>query len=273
MNTPNLVKLEGLALATRGFEDGPRVRDIELAERLGYAHVKKLRELIETRSAELYTYGDIEWRSQKQLDHAASSSFAAENSDFPPIGEKSQKHGRSAGAYFLNEEQALLVSMFSEAPRAPEVRRALISAFKAVKLLLGRHSYLESRILEFEQRRDWELLWGPEIVSAICKLYRWPTTNANGGMYAPLAVIFDKLYRLFLGDEVVDAIKERNPQPSRGNNHHQLLQEKVREMVGSDVALVKTFADISATPGQWWAKLRTHFKREPYQLPFGGNWS
>jgi hypothetical protein len=267
MNALALVQIEGWTLARGGFEE-PRVRDIEIADRLGYSHVKKLRELIEEHSTELSAYGEVEWRVQNALESVTSGDDAAKNGFNPQKGEKGQKQGRPAGAYYLNEEQALLLSMFSGAPRAPEVRRALIAAFKAVKLLIGRHSYLESRLLEFEQRRDWEILWGPEIVAAICKLYRWPTHNANGTMYAPLAVIFDRLYRLFLGDAVVDEMKERNPTPSRGKNHHQLLQEKVREMVGTDVVLVKTYADMSATPSQWWAKLRTHFRHEPYQLTF-----
>ncbi len=247
MSTTNLTKIDGLVFAPK-FDDAPRVRDVELAERLGYKTVANFRELIDSHRIETETYGDLPW-----------------------ITEKSQKQGRPAGAYFLNEDQALLISMFSMAPRAPEVRRALIEAFRAVKLLLGRDSYLESRILQFEQRRDWEVLWGPDTVSAICKVYRWPTQNANGGMYAPLAMIFDRLYRLFLGDATVDEIKARNPKPSHGNNHHQLLQERVREMVGADVSLVKDYAHISLTPEDWWAKLRTRFRREPYQLSFGGN--
>jgi hypothetical protein len=242
----SVLAVEGWTLvAGVGGNSERRVRDVQLGERLGYKNPSDIRQVIDRNREEIEAYGVL-----------------------PQVEEKPERGGRPAKFFFLNEEQALLVSMFSGASRAPEVRRALIGAFKIVKALAGQASYLESRILEFEKRRDWDLLWGTDVVAAICKLYRWPTHNANGTMYAPLAMVFDRLYRLFLGDVTVAAIKARNPEPSRGKNHHQLLHDKVREMVGSDVSLVKSFADMSATPADWWAKLRTHFKRDPYQLSF-----
>jgi hypothetical protein len=241
----NLVvsRVGGWAL-TSGFEDGePRVRDIDLALALEYKNVTDIRQLLEKHRAEVESYGILPW-----------------------IKEESQKRGRPARCSYLNEAQSLLVSMLSGAPRAPEVRRSLIEAYQERKRQSFRSEFLEARLLDFDKRRAWERLWTEEVVGEICKLYRWPTTNANGGMYAPLASVMEKVYRTLLGDETVNRMQELNPHPRHGRNHHQLLQEKVREMVGTDVQLLVTFARQSGGPREWWRKLQSHFRREPYQL-------
>jgi hypothetical protein len=239
--------VDGLNFAV-GFADREaRVSDVELAKWLEFAGLKELRHLIESHSVELESYGELVWLG----------------------GAKGQKQGhRHAGHYYLNEPQALLVAMFSRTAKSADVRRMLIVAFGKVKKDVQRYEYLESRILAFDERRHWERLWGPSVVAEICRIHRWPTVGSTGQMFAPLRGVFDRLYRILLGDEVVDEIKKRNPNPRRGQNHHQLLQEKVREMIGNDVQLIEIFARQSATTDEWTAKLRAHFLREPYQLSF-----
>lgn len=235
--------VDGMAFAV-GFDDKePRVRDVALAAWLGFASIKELRQLIERHLDEIEAYGVL-----LQFE------------------EKSQKQGRPASYFYLNEPQALLVGILSRTAKAAEVRRALIVAFGKVKNDVKRYEYLEARILAFDERRNWERLWGPTVVAEICRLHRWPTVGSTGCMYAPLRGVFDRLYRIVLGDEVVDEIKKRNPDPRHGQNHHQLLQEKARDMVGNDIQLIEIFARQSATTDEWTSKLRAHFQREPYQL-------
>lgn len=88
----------------------PRVRDLDLAERLGMADPHDIRrKIIETNRAELEAYGGVSGRRP----------------------ETSAKGGRPATEYWLNEPQALLVCMFSRTERAADVRRALIEVFTA----------------------------------------------------------------------------------------------------------------------------------------------
>jgi len=88
----------------------PRVRDLDLAERLGMADPHDIRrKIIETNRAELEAYGGVSGRRP----------------------ETSPKGGRPSTEYWLNEPQALLVCMFSRTERAAEVRRALIEVFTA----------------------------------------------------------------------------------------------------------------------------------------------
>lgn len=85
----------------------PRVLDILVAERLGFERPRKIRELIERNLEEIEVYGVC-----------------------PTVGKTSgPRGGRPTKEYWLNEEQALLVSVLARTPKAAEVRRALIQSF------------------------------------------------------------------------------------------------------------------------------------------------
>lgn len=86
----------------------PRVRDLDLAERLGLTDPHSIRRTIDANRQELEGYGGISDRRSENTGR-----------------------GRPSTEYWLNEPQALLVCMFSRTERAAEVRRALIEVFTA----------------------------------------------------------------------------------------------------------------------------------------------
>lgn len=86
------------------IDSEPRVQDIVLGERLGFARPRKVREIIERNLPELKAYG----------------------SSAPRRG---AYRGTSFVEYHLNEPQALLICMFSNTAKAAEVRRQLITVF------------------------------------------------------------------------------------------------------------------------------------------------
>ncbi|WP_145684828.1 hypothetical protein [Azospirillum brasilense] len=96
------------ALITLSAVEGePRVLDTDLAAALGLLNPRKIRtDIIEANRAELEGFGPL-W------------------------SERLQTGGRPATAFYLNEEQALLVAMFSRTERAKEVRAALVRVFAA----------------------------------------------------------------------------------------------------------------------------------------------
>lgn len=98
-----------LTLHTLGNEQ--RILDTDLAEALGFSQPRQVRELILRNKPELQTLGSL--------------SQATTNPG--PLG------GRPATAYYLNEEQALLVCMFSRTVNAQAVRRQVIDTFMAVR--------------------------------------------------------------------------------------------------------------------------------------------
>lgn len=93
----------------------PRIRDIDLAERLGFDRPRKIREIIERNMAEIEGFG-----------HAPHRGAHIEIAK--PTGGIER---REVQEYWLNEEQALLVSVLSNAPKAPAVRAMLIRTFVA----------------------------------------------------------------------------------------------------------------------------------------------
>lgn len=99
------------SLAVAEFDGEPRVRDLDLAERLGFERPRKIRELIERNMAEITAMGIC-----------------------PAVG---QNHGGGRGRptkeFFLNEEQALVVAALSNTSQAREVRALLIRTFVAYR--------------------------------------------------------------------------------------------------------------------------------------------
>lgn len=94
----------------------PRIRDIDLAERLGMKMPRFIRkDLIIPNRAELELYGDL-------LETPSNSG----------------KRGRPGTVFYLNEEQALLICLFSRTAKAEEVRKIVIDVFMGF-----RHGHLE----------------------------------------------------------------------------------------------------------------------------------
>lgn len=123
-------------IALREMDGEPRVRDVDLAEKLGFDRPRKIRELIERNMAEVEMFG----------------------SSAPRRG---AYRGKAFTEYFLNEEQALLVSVLSNAPNAAAVRAMLIRVFVAYRRgqLKSRRSAYNSRPLA-HPGREARLQWG-----------------------------------------------------------------------------------------------------------------
>lgn len=86
----------------------PRILDTLLAKKLGMARPRKIRELIERNLDELSRYGTC-----------------------PTAGRVVR--GNEVAEYYLNEPQALLICIKSDAPKAPDVRQAIIEVFMAYR--------------------------------------------------------------------------------------------------------------------------------------------
>jgi len=91
------------------LDDEPRVLDLRVAEALEFDRPRDIRKLIERNSDELAAYGG--------LRHDGANP--------KPQG------GRPGVEYWLNEAQAILICMRSDAPRAADVRTEIIAVFQA----------------------------------------------------------------------------------------------------------------------------------------------
>jgi hypothetical protein len=105
----------------------PRVRDLDLAERLGFDRPRDIRKLIERNRSEIEGLGTC-----ATVAHVV--------------------RGNPTKELHLNEEQALLVAVLSNAPQAAAVRAMLIRTF--VSYRRGQIGGLDERGLELLQRTD-----------------------------------------------------------------------------------------------------------------------
>jgi hypothetical protein len=104
--------LPALQLHDLTDHDGePRIKDVRLADALEFNRQRDIRQLIERNCVELERYGVLR-------HHAANSS--------DPLG-----RGRPSEEYWLNEAQALILCMRSDAPRAADCRQEIIAVFQA----------------------------------------------------------------------------------------------------------------------------------------------
>jgi hypothetical protein len=105
-----LMRVDSWTLATTGFEDGqPRVRDLELAEHLGYERARTIRDLV-TRLVRDGFLNESELRRIVQ-----------------------QSRGRPANEFWLTEEQALIVAARSDTSTAVTTLKELVAVFISVR--------------------------------------------------------------------------------------------------------------------------------------------
>lgn len=111
-NELTITSVQGWAVATGGFDDGePRIRDLELAERLGYERPRAIRDLI-----------DSLVRSGKLND-----------SEVCRVARQTRGGGRPATEYWLTEAQALKVVAKSETRKADALLDEVIRVFVMVR--------------------------------------------------------------------------------------------------------------------------------------------
>lgn len=122
----------------RGEEDQPRIRDLDLAERLGYERTGDIRKLIR--------------RLEKDNGFGVLATVAQTSSS---------KGGRPGAEYWLTESQALEVAAASETANGKMILREMIEIFRmAVRgLLPGQSAHALRQIIEdiraeFQQRFD-----------------------------------------------------------------------------------------------------------------------
>lgn len=96
------------ALTLVAHEGEPRVRDTDLAARLGFAKPAKIRELIARHGGALTLLGLL-----------------------PTVGTTHAANGRTFDAFFLNKKQAIFITAKSETPTATEITIEIIEKFDA----------------------------------------------------------------------------------------------------------------------------------------------
>jgi hypothetical protein len=124
-------------------------------------------------------------------------------------------------------------------------------------------SYAE-RIFRREPR-EWERRFSHEFVESVCEVYGWHMVGRR--IPNQMASVFDKLYRLILGDAGKAALKARNPHPQKGSNHHQHLADELdRELPTLTRAIVYIAHRSGRNVDYFWRQIEELLGIKPIQM-------
>lgn len=199
--------MTSISIATVAGDGEPRVRDADLAERLGYANVKNFRSLI--RANEKYL------RKINQL---------RERRDRCPGG------GRDVVEYWLTEAQAIFIIGQSGTPVAKD-----ISVEIAIAFVEYRRRTFDTRLygaiakdLLLPAPRQWEREFDDRFWLALHRVGGWKRPAGNN--HSNCAHFINRyIYEYLLGQLGLTALRDANPRDDAGERacrHHQLLKDK-----------------------------------------------
>jgi P63C domain len=231
-----------MGLAIVDFEGEPRVLDVDVGRHLGMANPTDIRKLI-LRNAE-----DL--------------------SDFGILATVAKNHGGGRGRptteYLLNKVQALFIAGRSDTERGRTTYKMLVRAFDSY--MRGELRQPKIPPLLAADYGDWKKTWQDDLMRHLCALRgevfagRQPRWSAR---------INGVIYECLLGEDVYKELKQRNPKPSRGKNHHQLINGDVRDRFEKHLEFIGKLAAVSQSLRDFEHNLRVAYQGKALQLSLG----
>jgi hypothetical protein len=254
--TGMVLQVDGFALHRDGGDGEFRVRDIELAERLGYDRPRVIRELIAT----MVETGELPGIHVRR---------AVRRTSMPRGGERAVE-GRE---YWLDRFEALLVVMQSKAPNAIPMRRVIADVFYKALDELERNRSAIRRLPEHIERwflapsaSKFEALWPDSLVRELERLHGrdWTGGRHPHHMKSTYPAIYDRI----MTSPIAAAMMERNPDRAR-IRHHQLITPEARPFVVAQLGIIEAIARTSASKADFWARMDREYGHAYLQLQFG----
>ena len=236
-----------------------RMRDVDLAEHLDYDRPRKIRELIE-RLRDADEIPGVHMR--------------------PAVGriEIGPKHARRiredvVNEYWLDEIEALLVVMQSDAPAAKAMRRRIAEVFRAaLRQFEERESALRRLPAHIERwflspkALDFVALWPDSLVRELERLHGREWT---GGRHpGHLKSTYPAIYKSVMSAPVAAKMMASNPDRDK-IRHHQMITPEARPFVVAQLGIVESIARQSISKADFWARMDREYAGGMLQLPFG----
>jgi Rha family phage regulatory protein len=112
---------------------------------------------------------------------------------------------------------------------------------------------------------DWSLMFDTTIVEAVSRVFEWKMDGRR--VPRQMASIFQKLYRIILGAEVYRELKKRNPNPRHGSNHHQHLDDTIRdELKRASGFIVYAAHKAGKNPAIFWSEVQQFYGHRQVEL-------
>lgn len=227
----------------RDFGDNePRIRDLELGQRLGYAKAVSIRKVIR---------GLIEAARITEVAQISVSEIRANGMPSKPATE-----------FWLTERQALKVIAKSETEIADKILDEVIDVF----VTLRRGATAGTHLLLSDSVSEWEPMWKRGIVDAFCELYSKPKTKRPPRFMAGVQSL---IYKGIAGRDCYDEMKRRIPEPHHRHNLHQLFNERARDGFEEQLAVVTGILKTSHSPRDFWERFNFLYQKRPMQLRLG----
>jgi hypothetical protein len=217
--------IAGVALTQVAGE--PRVRDIDLAVRLGFVRPRAIRQLIERNIFKIERYGTRHtvWRVAGK--------------------------GNRFVEYWLNRRQMMVVCMAADTVDAIEVQDAMILVFDAFTrgelTRTAEHPVILSRMLLAEPTM-WRKLWPHSTARAIAGFHRcvdkW---DGTGAFPSYLRDDIEFVYRLLTSAQVLDEIKARHQGLSASVRLHDSYQDEVHAALRLEMPMIEAIASTSSS--------------------------
>jgi hypothetical protein len=235
-------------------EGEPRIHDLDLAEQLGYQRPRDIRPLIRDAIEKVSGFG--------VCGVAPRTSGSA--------------GGRPTDEFWLTERQAMFIVTKSGTVKAAEMTMLLVDAFLAVRKQIARDEQalktIPRRLVEAlllpKPCAEWERMFQPSLVKAICALHGIPW--AGGAHPRFLSSTNRKIYDLVFSSGIGSEIKRRNPLPKWGSNHHQQLTPEARDYLSAQLKIVEAIARQSTNKEDFWRRMDREYAAAMLQLPIGG---
>jgi hypothetical protein len=235
---PGLEELHGLDVRNDFDDKIPRVRDVDLGEKLGLARPSDIRATIKQHAKDL--------------------------KDFGVIGQRPQTSGRLGGRpaveFWLNKDQAIFVAGRSDTEVGRKTYKLLVKAFGVFEQMVIARIPPMLRA-EFG---PWSKTWHTDLMKELCTLKGEVFTGRHPRWCARMNSV---IYECLLGRDVYAELKAQNPAPARGHNHHQFITPEYRETFEKQLGIVTALAATSISLADLEDKLRLLYQKKPLQLP------
>lgn len=227
-------------------QDEPRIRDLDLAERLGYTRRLNIRELIRgmIKDGKLRDVQTI--RVTRMVARQGRGQVRVEEEEF-----------------WLTEAQALKAIAKCGMPKADAILDEMIEVFRlAIRGLLtpGRAHAAEARLAMFllTERQQVERFLSTSLIREICKLYGY---DHRDGDRPPqfFRMVAERIYAAVFGAEIHGAMQDRGDK----KQYYQFLTTDAHSLAQSDLGKLETLARSSFNADEFWMKVTAEYRGNP----------
>jgi hypothetical protein len=254
MNAESIVlQVDGFALH-RDEKDGEfRVRDLDLAERLGYDEPRAIRKLISRmiETGELMGVVARDTVSRGKLRGKVHEQI-------------------SVTEFWLDQIEALLVVMRSDAPNAVPMRRVIanvffkaLSQYEESKTALRRlPAHIEKWFLS-PKALDFRSLWPDSLVRELERLHgrEW----VGGRHPHHMKSTYPAIYKMVMSSPIAEKMMANNPDRDR-LRHHQFITPEARPFVEAQLGIIEAIARTSANKSDFWSRMDREYGGAYLQL-------